>query len=222
MSSTRPNSPGNSCAETLTISAIIEPLLKRPPARPSPPSGWPYDGGCDFPIDPDLQGNSTPIVWLPRLDPTAVLIIAAPETFADAKPIGAATRVFTRRAADGEYCLIDDGHGRLPAVVIDSADALTPAAVVIPLDAHFAVRADAALRMWRVTTGRGHRQPHDRITLQRRRRLSLTLRALDGRLAAIRIVSSRKPCLAKPVFQLGQPGRHMICAIEPYVCAAAV
>jgi hypothetical protein len=183
MSSTPPNSRGNSSAETLTISAIIEPLLKRPPARQSSPSGWPYDGGCDFPIDPDLQGNSAPVVWLPRLNPAAVLIIAAPETFADAKPIGAATRVFTRRAADGEYCLIDDGHGRLPVVVIDSADASTPAAVVIPLDAHFAVRTDAARRVWHAITSRGHRQPQDHITPQRRCRLSLTLRALDGRLA---------------------------------------
>lgn len=111
------------------------------------------------------------------------MIITAPETFADAKPIDAATRVFTRRAADGEYCLIDDGHGRLPAIVIDGADALTPVAVVIPLDVHFAVRADSALRIWRATTGREPRQPRDRITPQRRRRLSLTLRALDGHLA---------------------------------------
>jgi hypothetical protein len=183
MSLTRPNSRGNSSAEILTISATIEPRLKRPPARQNSPSSWPYDGGCDFPIDPDLQGSSAPIVWLPRLNPAAILIIAAPETFADAKPISAATRVFTRRATDGEYCLIDGGHGRLPAVVIDGVDALTPAAVAIPLDAYFAVRVDAALRLWRATTDRGHPQRHDHITPQRRRRLSLTLRALDGRLA---------------------------------------
>jgi hypothetical protein len=185
MSSARPNSRGNSFAEILTISATIEPRLKRPPARQSLPTKWPNDGDCDFPIDPDLQGSSAPIVWLPRLNPAAALIIAAPQTFTNAKPISAATRVFTRRAADGEYCLIDDGHGRLSAVVIDGADALTPAAVVIPLDVHFAVRADAALRVWCATTGRGHRQLQDHITSHRRRRLSLALRALDGRLAGI-------------------------------------
>jgi len=68
-------------------------------------------------------------------------------------------------------------------VLTGGANAATPAAVVIPLDADFAARADAALRLWHLVRGgpRGH--PPDRLTHQRRQRLSLTLRALDGRLA---------------------------------------
>jgi hypothetical protein len=41
----------------------------------------------------------------------------------------------------------------------------------------------AALRLWRVTTGRPRGRPPDRLTRQRSHRLGLTLRALDGRLA---------------------------------------
>jgi hypothetical protein len=71
----------------------------------------------------------------------------------------------------------------MPAVLIGGANAVTPAAVVIPLNEDFAVRADAALRLWRVTTGRPRGRPSDRLTSQRRHRLGLALRALDGRLA---------------------------------------
>jgi hypothetical protein len=90
---------------------------------------------------------------------------------------------FERGANDGSYWLVDDGHGRLPVVLIAGANAATPAAVVIPLDADFAARADAAIRLWRVATGRPRGRPPDRLTRQRRHRLGLTLRTLDGRLA---------------------------------------
>jgi hypothetical protein len=112
-----------------------------------------------------------------------VLVAPAPETFTDASPIGALTPVFTRQAAEGEHWLVNDRRGRLPVVLIGGANAATPAAVVIPLDADFAARADAALRLWRSATGRSCGQSQDRLTLQQRRRLVLALRALDGRLA---------------------------------------
>jgi hypothetical protein len=91
--------------------------------------------------------------------------------------------IFERGANDGSYRLIDDSHGRLPVIFIGGANAATQAAVAIPLDADFAARADAAIRLWRVATGRPRGRPPDRLTRQRRHRLGLTLRALDGRLA---------------------------------------
>jgi len=97
------------------------------------------------------------------------------------RPLG--VKPFTRRATDGDHWLVDDGHGRLPALLIGGVQAVTPAAVVIPLDVDFAVRVDAAARLWRVVTGRPRTRPPDRLTRQRRVRLGLTLRALDGRLA---------------------------------------
>jgi hypothetical protein len=120
---------------------------------------------------------------LAHLNPGTVLVASAPEAFRNASPIGALTPAFARRAIDGEHWLINDGHGRLPAVFIGGANSDAAAAVVIPLDADFAARADAALRLWRLVTGRPRGRPPDRLTRQRRHRLGLALRALDGRLA---------------------------------------
>jgi hypothetical protein len=120
---------------------------------------------------------------LPHLDPSAVLIAPAPEDFAGARSLGAIARSFERRAADRDYWLIDEHHGRLPVVLIGGAGARTSLAVTIPFDADFAARADAALRLWRVVIRRPHGRPAERLTQQRRHRLRLTLRALDGRLA---------------------------------------
>jgi hypothetical protein len=71
----------------------------------------------------------------------------------------------------------------LPVVLVGGAGTATPAAVVIPLDADFAARADTALHLWRVVTGQPRGRLRERLTRQRRYRLRLTLRALDGRLA---------------------------------------
>ena len=90
---------------------------------------------------------------------------------------------FARRAVDGEHWIINDGYGRLPALLIGGTNPDLPAAIVIPLDSDFATRAEAASRLWRLVTSRRRRRPPDRLTRQRRRRLGLTLRALDGRLA---------------------------------------
>jgi len=78
---------------------------------------------------------------------------------------------------------VNDGRSRLSVMFTGGASAATPAAVVLPLDAHFAARADAALHLWRAATGRSRVQPRDCLTLQQRRRLVFALRALDGRLA---------------------------------------
>lgn len=57
------------------------------------------------------------------------------------------------------------------------------AAVILPLDALFAVRVAAALRVWRALTGGASGADPQALTPQRRRRLLLALRALDARLA---------------------------------------
>ena len=139
-------------------------------------------GDYDFAVDPNLPAGRAPLIWLPHLDPSAVLVASAPQGFRNASTLGAVIPTFERRGPGGNYLIVDDGHGRMPLVLIDGADALTPVAAVIPLDSDFAARADAALRLWRFATGRPRRRPPDRLTLQRRQRLVLTLRALDGRL----------------------------------------
>jgi hypothetical protein len=57
-----------------------------------------------------------------------------------------------------------------------------PVAVLLPLDQLFDIRAAAALRLWRALTGRKPGPDLGMLTPERRNRLILALRALDGRL----------------------------------------
>jgi hypothetical protein len=108
--------------------------------------------------------------------------VPAPEVFGDVNILSGLTPRFERRSADGVYWLVDDADGRLPLVLTNGASPATPASVIIPFGADFAARADAAARLWRLATGRPRRRSPDRLTRQRRQRLTLTLRTLDGRL----------------------------------------
>jgi hypothetical protein len=56
-------------------------------------------------------------------------------------------------------------------------------AALLPLDEHFAIRAAAALRVWRALMGRKPGPDPQMLTAQRRNRLVLALRALDARRA---------------------------------------
>src|SRR5579883_2723752 len=183
MTSSRPNLRGSSCGAIPSISAIIERPLIPPPIRLSCRSHSSRDGGYDFAIHPDLRADGAPVIWLAHLNPGAVLVAPAPEPFRSAGPVGVLPPTFARRAADGEHWIINDGYGRLPALLIGGTSPDLPAAVVIPFDTDFATRTDAALRLWRLLAGRRHRRPPDRLTPQRRHRLGLSLRALDARLA---------------------------------------
>jgi hypothetical protein len=55
-------------------------------------------------------------------------------------------------------------------------------AVLLPLDQLFDIRVAAALRLWRTLTGRTPGPDLGMLTPERRNRLILALRALDGRL----------------------------------------
>lgn len=140
-------------------------------------------GGYDFAADPDLPGDRALIVWLPDLNPSTVVATQAPETFRGASAMGGVTHVFSRQAADGQHWLVEDGTGLLQVTLIDGAHAATPAAVLLPLDSAFAVRAEAAARLWRIMRGEPRGRPANGLTQQQRNRLGLALRGLDGRLA---------------------------------------
>jgi hypothetical protein len=57
-----------------------------------------------------------------------------------------------------------------------------PVAVLLPLDQLFDIRVNTALSLWRALTGRTPGPDLGVLTLERRSRLILALRALDGRL----------------------------------------
>jgi len=88
--------------------------------------------------------------------------------------------IFQDAASDGLYLILQN---RTPVVLIGGATTATPAAAIIPLDNHFAARADAALRLWQTIAKRSVGRSSDSLTPARRRRLTLVLRALDAYLA---------------------------------------
>jgi hypothetical protein len=142
-----------------------------------------FAGACAFPFDPQLRADNTPLVWLPQLDPTTVLIVPATEPFSDSRSLRSLTPIFRRQASEGEHWIITDSRGRFPLLLMGGIGSDTPVASVIPLDANFAARTDASLRLWRSLTGEQDGRPADPLTRRQREQLVLALRALDGHLA---------------------------------------
>src|SRR5260370_18608740 len=110
-------------------------------------------GGCDFAVDPNVRADTAPLVWLPHLDPAAVILAPAPELFTDARNVEALIPTFERDAPDGDYWLPHPGAGRVTAVLlIGGVNAAPPAAAVIPLTADFTARPYPALQLSRRPT----------------------------------------------------------------------
>lgn len=84
-----------------------------------------------------------------------------------------------REGVDGRHLLIrSDAGPELQLLSIDGADADAALAAVIPFGPDLPARLSALLAGWNALNGQ---PPPDPLTPQRRRRLILGLRALDGR-----------------------------------------
>ena len=75
-------------------------------------------------------------------------------------------------------------------------------AVLLPLDQLFDIRVAAALRLWRGLTGRTPGPNLGILTPERRGRLILALRALDGRLERATYPEIAAVLLKKPLFDV--------------------
>jgi hypothetical protein len=157
--------------------------VTRNPARTELSEALQRRWGLRFPVDPGLRTDRAPVVWLPGINPSTVLLAPAPALLRDTRTIEGITPVFARIADDGDYWLIEDPPCHLPIVLIGGATAASPIAAIIPLSVDFSARARAALRFWRLLHGQQSRRPSRGLTQQRHRRLALTLRALDAHLA---------------------------------------
>lgn len=117
-------------------------------------------GGCDFAAD------DAPLTWTPQALTSVIGVTATPPSLAgpspraDARALPAAAGLRVELPSDG---------------IADAA--------VLPFDEHFPTRVAAALRVWRALTGRRLGPDPQALTSQRRTRLVLALRALDGRRA---------------------------------------
>jgi hypothetical protein len=85
--------------------------------KPPLPKRLPVAGVCHFLLDPGVGADRASVVWLPQLDPSAVLLAPAPPHF-DARSMSTIVPEFQRRASDGEYWLIGRGPARIAVVLI--------------------------------------------------------------------------------------------------------
>ncbi len=123
------------------------------------------------------------MVWLPRLDPSVVVLSPAPESFGNTQTIGSLSLMVRETTSEGTYAVADQNGRRVSLVLSEGVSTSSATAALIPLDARFPARIEAALQLWRVMNGHGVSHRTNPLTRQRRQRLALSLRALDGRLA---------------------------------------
>ncbi|WP_332873096.1 DUF2285 domain-containing protein [Caulobacter hibisci] len=131
----------------------------------------PRAGGCDFPVDPSLDGASAQVWWRAEVDADLLLLVASP-----------LSEPSWLTAGDLPDRRLIQGQGRRAirlSLLAESSEAATPLAAAIPLDDHLPRRLAALSRLWRQR--RGQPAEEDVITVQRRQRLKAMLRAWDAR-----------------------------------------
>ena len=144
------------------------------PSRKTPS---PNAGGCDFGAR-DENGRESTDVWTPEALPSVIVLTQLPEVFADPRHRLPGRLLDQSVVADGDH-LIERGGAFLRLYVEAGA---APPAALLPFDELFEIRATAAIRAWRGLSGRSVGANPAALSAQRRDRLILALRALDGRL----------------------------------------
>jgi hypothetical protein len=87
-----------------------------------------------------------------------------------------------RRAADGWHAVLRIRGTEYRLWLTEPPTMSMPYTAVLPLDTDFEVRAHAARRLWRAINGRAPGPAFHELSSQRRERLILAVRALDGRM----------------------------------------
>lgn len=146
---------------------------------PSRPRRSPGAGGYDFKrgLDPARHGA---VVWTAQTLPSVVTLTKTPDGLADPS-LGLDARSLQSILAVGDDDQVVELRGARLRLHRDNKFG-APVAVLLPLDQLFDIRAAAALRLWRTLSGRAPGPDLGMLTPERRNRLILALRALDGRL----------------------------------------
>jgi hypothetical protein len=138
----------------------------------------PGAGGYDFKRGLDPARHA--VVWTAQTLPSVVTLTKAPDGLADPRFGLGARSLQSLLAVEDDDQVVELSGARLRLHREDKVGA--PVAVLLPLDQLFDIRAAAALRLWRALTGRTPGPDLGVLTPERRGRLILALRALDGRL----------------------------------------
>lgn len=124
-------------------------------------------------------------LWRPELVADAVIFVAAPASFVDARaidPSALPSIAADRQGEDGRHMVVADPDGDHRLWLTDAVPGRRLAAL-IPLDGNFRLRLESALRFHRHLLGERAGPPPRRVELTplQRSRLVLMLRAIDGR-----------------------------------------
>lgn len=142
------------------------------------------DGGFLFAADPRQSFDTQSIFWAPEVLP-AVLSVGAARSPANALrydlDISRLSATDLRRASDGWHAVLRLGGATHRLWLQELPAAGSAIAVELPLDADFDIRSQAAHRLWSALAKRSPGPPRPGLSLQRRQRLALALRALDAR-----------------------------------------
>jgi hypothetical protein len=141
---------------------------------PSPGAGG-YDFGGAAGTD-----DASAIHWASCALPTVVALTGLPADLANPQFGLPANALRPLTGVGHSDCTIIAHGGATLRVHVDAASG-EPAAVVLPFDKLFDIRAAAALQLWRHVSGRALGPDPAALSPARRDRLILGLRALDGR-----------------------------------------
>lgn len=136
------------------------------------------DGGFDFEAGlPTAPANAAQ--WTAKALPSIVTLAASAHGLANPS-FALPAEAFNNLSGDDDYQILAFGAARIR---VHKLDPNPTDIVLLPLDRLFEVRLAAALRLWRGMTGQSAGSDGGALTRERRDRLVLTLRALDGRLS---------------------------------------
>jgi hypothetical protein len=169
-------------ANTGGISEIWQPLRNRKERLTH--SGT--NGGCLFAADPDQAFDRQSIFWAPEALSTVLSLregVAPGDSGQYDLDLTTLTGGEFRHGLDGWHSIVPLAGAThrfyLPAIPAKGS----PLLIELPLDANSDIRLQAAHRFWCAIEGRRLGAPPLALSLQRRRRFVLTIRALDGWLA---------------------------------------
>jgi len=161
-------------SSTATLSAIG--------SIPQTPTRSRVVGGCD--IAPLSGSDIDPrrVLWTAAALPTVTTVTGLPPELQSVVRGLDLDRLESARVVDWPTEVFDVSPGTLRLTDERSDAVIEPAAILLPLDGLFEIRAAAAVRLARALMGRRLGPDPSALPANRRARLLLALRALDGRL----------------------------------------
>jgi Uncharacterized conserved protein (DUF2285) len=133
--------------------------------------------------DPAGSSQDQAIFWAPEVLPTIVPIVrSASDSSGNVLNLAEMSAGEIRQASDGWHILLRMRGLEHRLWLKEPPVEGSAYAAELPFDENFDVRAHAARRLWRALYGRPAGPAFHELSPQRRQRLALALRALDGRI----------------------------------------